>query len=227
MKKLLVKKCLVMLGLYLFFTVIFPFPIFGNIMIAHAANIEEEQSNIKLNVKSKSLVKETSYALILYNIKDNHKVTYKSSESTIAAVDESGVVTAVDFGNATITVTVKDDSKTIATLQCEVTVGPPAISVKLTKNEVTLLVGARTSLTAITKPNNTVESAKFYSEDSTIATVSPGGSITAKSVGVTIIRAEISNGKYDTCTVTVLEKDIIKNTEQVTPTLTPTPIITK
>ncbi len=224
MKKFLVKRCLVILGLYLFFTVIFPLPITGNIMVAHAANIEEEQSEIKLNVKSKALVKDTSYALILYNIKDNHKVTYKSSESTIASVDEAGVITAVDFGDATITVTIKDDSKTIATLQCDVTVGPAAFSVTLTKTAETLIVGDKTSLNAIVKPNNTVEIAKFYSEDSTIATVSVGGTITAKSVGVVKIHAFIDNGKYDTCTVSVLEKDIIKNTE-VTPT--PTPTITK
>jgi len=212
LKKVLFRKCLLTLSLYLFFTVIFPFPIVSNVMIVKASSNQEEQSEIKLNVQSKSLVKDTSYALKIYNSKDSHKVTYKTSSSSIASVDENGLITAIDFGTTSITVTVKDGFKTIASLQCDVTVGPPAFNITLTKNEVTLSVERKTSLTAILKPNNTVEEAKFSSNDSSIASVSPGGRITAKKVGVTYIFATIDNGKFDMCKVTVLEKDLNDNT---------------
>lgn len=213
MKNHVLKTCLMALGLYLFFTVIFPYPVAGNIMVAKASSVENEQNDdIKLNVKSKSLVKDTTYDLIIYNIKDDHKVIYKSSDNSIVTINDKGVITAVDFGVANVIVTVKDGSRTIATLQCEVTVGPPAISIKLTKSDVTLSVGNKTSLTAILKPNNTVETAKFFSEDTSIATVSIGGRITAKSPGVTYIRAYIDNGKYDTCIITVVDDG--KNTDQ-------------
>jgi len=181
-------------------------------MVAHASSNEEEQSEIKLNVQSKSLVKDTSYALKIYNVKDSYKVTYKTSSSSIATVDENGLITAVNFGTTSITITVKDGFKTIASLQCDVTVGPPAISIKLTRSEVTLSIGHKTSLTAILKPNNTVEEAKYSSNDPEIATVSPGGRITAKKVGVTYIFASIDNGKFDMCKVTVVEKDLDENT---------------
>ncbi|WMJ86175.1 Ig-like domain-containing protein [Anaerocolumna sp. MB42-C2] len=208
MRKFLFRKCLLALGLYLFFTVIIPVPIAGNSIIAKASTVDEDQNAIKLNVSSTSLVKDTTYALKIYNILDSHKVSYKSDSTSIATVDDTGIITAVDFGKAIITVTVKDGLKTIATLECEVTVGPPAISVILTKSEVTMTAGSRTSLTAILKPNNTVEEAKFSSNDPEVASVSAGGRITAKKAGSTYIFAAISNGKMGMCKVTVVEEEV-------------------
>lgn len=215
MKKKFFKNCLIAIGLYLFFTVFTPFPIAGNAIVAQAASVQQsDQTDIKLNVKNISLVKDTTFELKVYNISDNYKVTYKSSESSIASVDENGVISAVDFGTTTVTVTVKDGLKTIASLDCEVTVGPAALSIKLTKSEVILAVGSKTTLTPILKPNNTVEIAKFYSKDSEIAAVSVGGTITAKTVGTTYIFASISNGKYDVCKVTVIENASSSGTVQ-------------
>ncbi len=219
MKSKLLKKCLLALGLYLFFTVIFPYPIVGNIMVAHASSVQEDQNDIRLNVKSKSLVKGNSFNLKLYNIKDSYKVTYKTSDGAIASVDDSGVITAQDLGTATVTVIVKDGAKTITSLTCDITVGPPAISVKLTKSEITLTVGSKTTLTAILKSSNTVEEALFSSNDDTIASVSPGGTVTAKEVGTTYIFASIANGKNDVCKVTVMKEEVkeeVKNSKEKT-----------
>ncbi|MDF2586472.1 MAG: Ig domain protein group 2 domain protein [Anaerocolumna sp.] len=207
MKFSLIKKCLYVLGLYVFFTVIIPIPFVGNSMVAMASSVEGDQGGAKLNVKSKALVKDTTYALKVYNVLDTQKVTYKTDASSIATVDDSGVITAVDFGTTKITVVIKDGIKTIETLECEVTVGPPAISIKLTKSEITMTVGSKTTLTAILKPNNTVEEAMFSSNDSEIAAVSIGGRVTAKKAGVTYIFAAIGNGKFDMCKVTVVEEN--------------------
>ncbi len=214
MRNNLFKKCFIILGLFLFFTLFVPIPVAGNIIVAKASDTQTEQSDIKLNVKKVSIIKERTYALKVYNITDNHKVTFKSSSDSIAKVDGDGVITGVDFGDATITVTVKDGFRTVTTLECEVTVGPPALSVKLTKSEITLTVGRNTTLTVILKPNNTVEEAKFSSNDTSIATVSVGGRITAKSAGVTYIFASIDNGKYDMCKVTVTEEEASEQTSQ-------------
>lgn len=203
--KTLIQKCMFTLGLFLFFTIILPLPQTG-VSKAAASVVEPKQIDIKLNVRSKSLVKDTTFALKVYNVSDNQKISYKSSSTSIATVDDLGVITAVDFGTATITISVREGLKTISTQECEVTVGPPAISVKLTRSEITLEIGDNTTLTAILKPNNTVEEARFISNDSSIANVSIGGKVTARSVGVTYIFASISNGKYDMCKVTVVEK---------------------
>lgn len=214
MRNNLLKKCFITLGLFLFFTTFVPIPVAGNIIVAKASNTQQEQSDIKLNVKRVSIVKDHTYTLKVYNITDNHKVTFKSSSDSIAKVSDDGTITGTDFGTATVTVTVKDGFKTIATLDCEVTVGPPALSVKLTKSEITLIVGRNTTLTAILKPNNTVEEAKFSSNDTSIATVSVGGRITAKSAGVTYVFASIDNGKYDLCKVTVTEEEQVEQGNQ-------------
>ena len=197
-----------------------------------ANTTNDKQLEIKLNVKSKSIVKEKSYNLRVYNVLENHKISYKSSDSAIASVDEHGVVTGVDYGSAAITVTVKEGSKTVATLTCDITVGPPAISVKLTKTDLFMVVNKKTTLKTILQPYNTVEEIKFISNDSSIVTVSPGGRITANAEGTTHIFAMIDNGKYDTCKVTVLSeedynkmiKDTANNTDSnitVTPSVTP------
>lgn len=206
------QKCLLVLGSVLFLSMV-PFPMAGNIAVASAAEVHDSQSDIKLNVKSLSLVKDTSYELKVYNISDNHKVTYKTSNSDIAKVSDTGNITANDFGEATITVIVKDGYKTIATLDCKVVVGPAAFSIKLTRSEITLVVGRRTNLTAILKPNNTVEEAKFSSNDPSIASVSIGGKVTAKSSGVTYVFASLGNGLYDLCKITVVEKGLDDSTE--------------
>jgi uncharacterized protein YjdB len=214
MKSNLIKKCLYVLGLYVFFTTIIPIPVVGNSMVAMASSIDGEQSEIKLNVKSKSLVKDTTYALKVYNVSDTGKVTYKTDSSSIATVDDNGVITAVDFGTTKITVSVKEGLKTISTLECEVTVGHPAVSIQLTKSEITLTVGSKTTLTAILNPSNTVEEAMFSSNDSSIASVSIGGRITAKEVGVTYIFASIGNGKVAKCKVTVIAEETSKEEKQ-------------
>ena len=76
---------------------------------------------------------------------DNKEVTYTSSNSTVAKVDNTGLVTAVSSGEAVITVTTKDGSKTAS---CKVAVAketePLAITVtsKISGNDYTFTANA-------------------------------------------------------------------------------------
>lgn len=204
MKKNFFLKCFLTLCMVLFLSMV-PFPIIGNVVVAEAGAIPS-QSDIKLNVKSLSLVKDTTYELKVYNVESDHKVTYKTDDADIAEVDKEGVITANDFGEAIITVTIKDGYKTIDTLECEVTVGPPAFSIKLTKSEITLEVGHSTNLITILKPSRTAEDAKFFSNRPSIASVSTGGRVTANKPGVAFVFASLGNGKYDLCRITVVKE---------------------
>lgn len=205
------KRCIIVLGFVFFFAL---FSARGPVDTAFSKEIAdtaepqtETQAEIKLNVKTKALVKDTKYTLKVYNLSENQKASFKSSDSSIASVDDEGVVCGIANGTAVITVTVKDGLKTVTTLTCDVTVGPPAISVKWTKPEVVLTVGGRTTLKTILLPYNTAEAVKFYSSDTEIATVTSTGKITAKSEGSTYVFAMIENGKYDFCKVIVVDKD--------------------
>ncbi len=76
---------------------------------------------------------------------DNKEVTYTSSNSAVAKVDNTGLVTAVSSGEAVITVTTKDGSKTAS---CKVAVAketePLAITVtsKISGNDYTFTANA-------------------------------------------------------------------------------------
>ena len=209
--KTLCKKCIIVLG-FVFFFALFSSrnpatTAFSKEMTEPSEPQAETQAEIKLNVKTKALVKDTKYTLKVYNLSGNQKASFKSSEPSVASVDEEGMVCGIANGTATITVTVKDGLKTVASLTCEVTVGPPAISVKWTKSEIVLAVGKRTTLKTLVLPYNTTEAVKFYSSDTEIATVTCTGKITAKAEGDTYVFAMIENGKYDFCKVSVVDQD--------------------
>ena len=166
-----------------------------------------EEKDPKLNVSSVSIVLEKSYRLRVYNLTEGQTVTYRSSNPSVAAVNGSGRVTGISCGDAVITATVRDDRSVIATLRCEVLIGPAAVSIKLTKTSIVLQVGRSKLLRTVIYPLNTVEEAKFYSTASEVAKVSSAGRVRAASEGVTEVYALLQNNEYDICEVTVLSED--------------------
>lgn len=167
---------------------------------------EEVLPEAKLNLRSVSIVKGKTYALKVYNITDEQTVVFKSDNEEVVTVDEEGLITGLDFGTVVVTAVVKEGNKTVTKLTCDVIVGPAAISVKLTKQEYSLTVGKKVSLKIMLEPFNTVEEPRYYSTDSSVATVSAGGRVTAKSVGTATIYVLLDNkSKFDTCVITVVE----------------------
>ena len=135
----------------------------------------------------------------------NKEVTWKSSDTNVATVDETGMVKAVAAGIATITVTATDGAKTDT---CQVTVAEPAIpvtGVTLGPKSLDLTIGGPTGLlTATVSPANaTNKTITWTSSNPSVATVN-GGIVTAVGKGTTIITAATADGDItDTCTVTV------------------------
>lgn len=204
-------KCLCFL---LFFVLFLPFT--GDLITAQAKEtttiddtlpVKEIVPEAKLNVKSKELVKGKSYTLKVYNTTESQTVSYKSSDPSVATVTQKGVVGGADIGSAVITVTVKEGSKTISTLQCDITVGVPAIYVKFTKNDLVMVSGQRTTLKYLIAPYNTVEAPKLTTLNSKLVTISTGGRITAKDVGTTYVKGWIDNGYTTLCKVTVISEE--------------------
>jgi len=213
MTKKLFCKCILTLGLLLFFTLHMPLTSY-NTGTAQAASTDEKKNDYRLNLKSRTLVKGKSFTLKAYNLSENAKISFKSDDQEIASVSDDGVVTAKNVGTAIVTVTVKDGSTLPTSLPCEITVGPPAFSVKITKSRIILGgIDKTDSLNVILKPSNTAEDARFSSKNQAIAYISSGGRITAKNYGMTYLFAEIdatnSDGKpkFAYCSV------IVTNTE--------------
>ena len=206
MKHKCLRKGIITLCLMLCFSVTSPL-LFAAPFTAYAAEAE-----IKLNVKSKVIVKGKQYALKVYNLTENQTVSFKSEDDSIASVNEKGVVTALAVGTTKITVTVANkETKETSTLQCDIIVGPPAISIQFSRLNYELTVGQRVFIEKILQPLNTVEEAKFLSFDKNIATVSTGGFITAKNVGSTYIIAQIDNGAFAVCQVVVIDSTAIQD----------------
>ena len=139
----------------------------------------------------------------------NQKVTWDSSDNSVAEVNEYGLVTAVKAGNATITATTVDGGKTAT---CDVTVEVRTIPVATVTLDITsceIVVGNIVTLTATVTPDNaTNKNVAWSSSDNSVATVEDGVVTAVKPGTATItVRTEYA-GKAATCDVTVKGKTI-------------------
>lgn len=188
----------------------------GTASVAYASEISDDTSKAKLNVSSKSIVKEDSYTLKTYNLTDSQKVYFKSDNTdivsvTIAENERDADIMGLSVGKATITATVKEGFKTVRTMSCTIVVTPPAKTIKFTNASLTLKVGDTVNLKdeLDLKPLNTAEVPAFYIEDSESAVLTSVTATTFKACtpGQSIVMAEIANGTTDSCVITVLEPE--------------------
>ena len=160
----------------------------------------------KLNVKSKAIVKGKDYALKVYNLSETQTVTFTSEDEKIASVNKEGLVTALSIGTTVVTVTIEDSEiAEPVMLQCKITVGPPALFVMLSRQQADLVVGQRAIMYWLIAPLNTAELPKFSSSNPEVASVSAGGIVTAKSAGTAYIFAQLDNGLFSACRISVTE----------------------
>jgi uncharacterized protein YjdB len=135
----------------------------------------------------------------------NKTVSYASSNTAVATVNTSGLVTAVAAGSATITVTTQDGAKTAT---CAVTVNATNVavtSVSLSPTSASLSVGGTQQLTPTILPANaTNKSVNYSSSNTAVATVNSSGLVTAVANGsATITVTTVDGSKISTCAVTV------------------------
>ena len=134
-------------------------------------------------------------------------VTYSSSAASVATVSNTGLITGVSAGTATITATAEAENNTTISTTFVITVTPVAVtSVSLDTNSTSVKVGKTTTLIATVYPNNATNKAVAWSSSNTsIATVSNTGVVTGVSAGTATITVTTSDGsKTATCTVTVV-----------------------
>lgn len=163
-------------------------------------------TGVTLNKTELALVvggSETLTATVAPENATNKTVKWTSSDQKIATVDESGKVTAVAAGTATVTATTEDGGKTAA---CKVTVtGVPVTGVTLNKTTLALTAGKSETLTATVAPENAANKAvKWTSSDTKVATVDQSGKVTAVAAGnATVTVTTEDGGKTASCAVTV------------------------
>lgn len=133
-------------------------------------------------------------------------IVWKSEDTETATVDENGVIKGVNTGETIITVT---DTVTGKSADVKVTVNGLELPSSMTfdKESVTLEVGEKyESVLCFTPEDITNTSAIFYTTDSSIASVTNEGIITAKGEGTCTIEAYYEN---DNRLVAYLEVTVI------------------
>lgn len=164
--------------------------------------------SITLNETSININPDMTFELVAQINPDNASdktLEWKSSDETVATVDQNGVVTGVETGvgrEAVITVTSKD-SGVYAT--CIVRVTKDVVGVELDCQYKRIEAGKEFQLTAIITPSDaTNRNVTWKSSAEGVARVDAGGKVTAVAAGIAIITVTTEqNGYTATCKVVV------------------------
>ncbi|MBQ8892166.1 MAG: Ig-like domain-containing protein [Bacilli bacterium] len=175
-------------------------------------------SNLSLKEKIVSLAAGYTSALS-YNVTPSNATeinfNFSSSDTSIATVDEKGVITAVKEGTVNITVATNNnvvvdqatvtvynkgtntvvDGETVQTNAYPVSVSIPT--------EKSISVGAELQLPVTVSPSSAISTLSFTSSNPNVATVTNDGVVKAIGVGSTDIVAKTINGITAVCHVTV------------------------
>ena len=125
--------------------------------------------------------------------------SWTSSNKSVATVNNSGMVTAVRKGSATITVRTSNGK----TADCIVNVKPVPDKVLLDKYCVSMDIGKSYTLTKTLSPSGTFASYLWKSSNPSVASVNSLGKIYARKSGVAYVTVTTHNGKTATCQVSV------------------------
>ena len=194
-------------------------------LLAVSACKKDEQevhvTGVSVSPATLSLVEGTSdqlRATVTPSDAANKSVSWTSSATAIATVDNTGKVTAVSAGTATITVKTADGGKTAT---CAVTVTTKVIPVTGISIEegatAEVEEGKTVALTAKVQPDNaTDKTLTWTSSNKAIATVADGV-VTGVAAGQAVITAKAGD-KEATCTVTVKRPEPVdgKSMKEVT-----------
>ena len=171
-----------------------------------AVTVKQRVESVSLDQTAVSLMAGNTQQLtatVLPTSASNKNVVWSSSDSAIASVSQSGLVTAHKAGSAQITVTTEDGGYTAS---CVVSVGQYVSQIALDATTATLYTNETLQLNATVTPNDaTNKSVAWTSSNPTVASVDQNGLVTALSTGSATITvaAQDGSGIENSCVVTV------------------------
>ena len=135
----------------------------------------------------------------------NQNVTWSSSNTSVATVNSSGLVTAVAAGTATITVTTQEGNFTATSAITVNTTNVPVTGVSVSPTSATLNVGGTQQLTRTISPANaTNQNVTWSSNNTSVATVNSSGLVTSVAAGSATITVTTQDGGFTaTSSITV------------------------
>ena len=144
--------------------------------------------------------------------------TYKTPYWTVEGagdvvyVDDDGYVTALKEGTVNVIARARDDSEKFAICQVVVLKPVPATSVILSDKTITMVEGESKTINYRLSPVNSTDNVTWSTDNSSVATVSNSGKVTAKSTGTAYITAMTDSGKTATTQVNVVGLNVKKLT---------------
>lgn len=164
-------------------------------------------TKITLSPSSRKIEKDSSYKLKVKRTPSNASLylSWKSSDSSIASVDQEGNVTAHKAGTVTITATAFNGKKDTS----KITVTVPAKTIDLSLENANhfaadyLYIGAKGYLISQCSPSNHTSKITYKSDNTKVATVNSKGEVTAKTVGYANISVYADGKKKDTYKIKV------------------------
>ena len=183
---------------------------------------EVSPESITLNkTEIRTEFKENIYSLVATlspdNVNINDKITWTTSDDTIAQVFKGGdvVILGPKYGKAgECTITATTANGKTATCKVIVTnagssevVDPESVSLSETTKTLDLNGIKEFTLTATITPSNANTSLTWASSKPDVATVTKDGKVTAVAKGTTTITVTTANGKTATCNVTVVNTE--------------------
>lgn len=180
----------------------------GSLTASCTITVKQKATGIALNVSDLEL-----YAGQIYEFKvtvtpatsNDYTLTWTSSNTTVATIDDKGKLTAVAPGKATITV----KTSTGQIDSCIVTVKQQATGLQLNYKEKTIVIGESFQIKATVVPSAAADevSVNWTSSKTSVATVSSSGVVKGLKGGTAIITAKSNDGKFtEFCVVTVVER---------------------
>ncbi len=137
----------------------------------------------------------------------NKEISWKSSNTNVAVVDQNGLVTTKNVGETIITLTSSNNKTAIVKVTVKkkvVDILPDIIT--LDKTNITLNVGEEVKLNYTINPSNVTNNSVTWSSNSNIISVKDGN-IKALSKGSAKITVKTHNNKTAVCNITVVEKE--------------------
>ena len=165
--------------------------------------LERTIEKIELDKTEINLVKGNTITLtsvITPNDLHDKKITWTSSDSNVATVDENGMITAIGNGSTEIKAMVDGITAT-----CKVNVKTLVSSIELNKKDITLLPGSTEILSFnMSPPDSSNKEVTWMSSDANVVSVD-NGKIVGKSSGTAkIIVTTIDGNKTSVCNVKVI-----------------------
>lgn len=154
---------------------------------------QTDAQRIKLNKSRIQLGRKEKFKLTAKVSPENasQKVTYTSSNRSVATVSASGKITARKPGKAVITATASNGKKAT----CKVTVKKAPKKITLKAKTKTLKKGKSYKIKKVLPKNTASYKITYRSSKKSVATVSKTGKITAKKKGRAVITVKTYNGK--------------------------------